>query len=277
MADDPDYVNPADSPSSPNSKADKKSKRKLGTHASASTASARSDEAGQSLSKRISAALHKWRKVLIGLLIFIVVLTFGAVIVAEVGNFYIGMGAYVIHLLLLPMCIASFVFGLVLSVVSIDVGVRNLLKPGAGLHRVAAIVPLVGGTVVGMAFLFFGAQSAIAPIKDIPYLAAPVTGTVYVDGVHESVDKSDDDDDETPTYYLYCVPEDLPGHDGSRELLSFVIGQKNYEAWKYDLGEASPEAANFTSPGLAAVRGKPVYRISMLPNTNTLLSFEEVR
>ena len=114
-----------------------------------------------------------------------------------------------------------------------------------------------------------------APIKDLPYLAAPETGTVYVDGVHESASGSDDD--ETTTYYLYCVPKDLPGHDGSWELLYFDIGYDNYEAWKDDLGEASPEAIDFMSPGVDAEKDKPVYRISMLPNTQTLLSFEEAR
>lgn len=275
MADDPDYVNPADSPSSPNSKADKKSKRKLGTHASASTASARSDEAGQSLSKRISAALHKWRRALIGLIILIVVLAIGSLIAQMVGNFYIGMGAYIVQLLRVPFFLLFIVIGLGLLVFIIATGASDLLNRGFGLYLMAEIPLLMLVAFLGIAFIVGGLLGAITPIKDIPYLAAPVTGTVYVDGVHESVDKSDDD--ETTFYYLYCVPEDLPGHDGSRELLSFDIGYENYEAWKYDLGEASPEAANFTSPGLAAVRGKPVYRISMLPNTNTLLSFEEVR
>lgn len=31
------------------------------------------------------------------------------------------------------------------------------------------------------------------------------------------------------------------------------------------------------SPGVAAEKDKPVYRISMLSNTQTLLSFEEAR
>lgn len=85
------------------------------------------------------------------------------------------------------------------------------------------------------------------------------------------------DDDETTTYYLFCVPKDLPGHDGSWELLCFDIGYDNYEAWRDDLGEASPEAIDYMSPGVAAEKDEPVYRISMLPNTQALLSFEEIR
>lgn len=62
-----------------------------------------------------------------------------------------------------------------------------------------------------------------------------------------------------------------------RELLCFDIGYDNCEAWRDDLGEASPEAVDHMPPGVSAEKDSPGYRIGMLPNTQTLLSFEEAR
>ena len=90
---------------------------------------------------------------------------------------------------------------------------------------------------------------------------------------------------DNPDYLPVCMIQALliPGAavcygiDGSWELLCFDIGYDNYEAWRDDLGEASPEAIDHMSPGVSAEKDSPGYRISMLPNTQTLLSFEEAR
>lgn len=90
---------------------------------------------------------------------------------------------------------------------------------------------------------------------------------------------------DNPDYLPVCMIQALliPGAavcygiDGSWELPYFDIGCDNFEARKDGLGEASPEAIDHMSPGVSAEKDSPGYRISMLPNTQTLISFEEAR
>ena len=90
---------------------------------------------------------------------------------------------------------------------------------------------------------------------------------------------------DNPDYLPVCMIQALliPGAavcygiDGSWELPYFDIGCDNFEARKDGLGEASPEAIDHMSPGVSAEKDSPGYRVSMLPNTQTLLSFEEAR
>lgn len=193
------------------------------------------------------------------------------------GNVYIGWGALALRLMQVPASLLLLLIILALSLLGVVYGIGSIVRPAMRSSWFVTLFALVeGASMLYVLFAFVLPWGVSAPVRDIPYLAHPLEGTVIVTGVGEETSYDSDGGDST-SYYLYCVPDDLPGYADRREVFRFPIGYGQYDQWKPKFGEADTNSTLFLGfDGSADLSGKPVYRVEMLPNTETLISFEPV-
>lgn len=204
----------------------------------------------------------------------VVGLFFAGMAVQAIGNLYIGWGVILVRLMQLPMMLGLLLLLLLMSVGSLVFGVASLVRPSLRPSWGLTLFCLVeGGALTLVLFTFVLPMGVMAPVRDIPYLVRPVEGTVYAAGLGEETTTDSEGYDHT-SYYVYLVPDDLPGIAGGR-VFRVEVGSANYDAWMDDLGLVDPGMSyGYRYDGDTS--DMPVYRVTMLPNTETLISFEPV-
>lgn len=213
----------------------------------------------------------------VGLAVFVIpfVLLIASYAIQGFGNVYIGWGALALRLMQVPASLLLLLIILALSLLGVVYGIGSIVRPAMRSSWFVTLFALVeGASMLFVLFEFVLPWGVSAPVRDIPYLAHPLEGTVIVTGVGEETSYDSDGGDST-SYYVYCVPDDLPGYSDQREVFRFPIGYGQYDQWKPKFGEADTNSTLFLGfDDSADLSGKPVYRVQMLPNTETLISFE---
>lgn len=145
-----------------------------------------------------------------------------------------------------------------------------LRQGGSRVSRRLACVALALAVGVGCAALMPGGGLALA--RDLPYVSAPMTGTVRILGVHEAEAISDFGRDTT---WLDCVVDDLPGH-AAGDMVGFEVSSE----WSVELiGEYGLTDPGVVSQGAAsrdATDAAPLCRVGVMPGSQRLLSVERV-
>lgn len=202
------------------------------------------------------------------LLVILFLLFFAGLMYHSITGTRFGQPALVAGLLQLPIWLLLAAAFAVTSVGALAYGLVSLVVPRLRASMAATLYCLVGGAVMTLAVTFIVLPLGIlAPVQDIPYLAQPVEGTVYAEGIYNASDP------DSSVYYLYIAPQDLPGAEPD-DLMRVEIGWKDFEDLSGDVRELSlvPTALlDFPAPTDA-----PVYRVKMLPHTRTILSIEPV-
>ena len=211
-------------------------------------------------------------------LVAVLVLSFVSAIVGWAmqgfGGAYIGTEALVAKLLQLPLTLVMVAALLALSLGSLCFGLFLLVRPSSRPSWGLTIFCLVeGASLTFVAVQFVLPLSVLAPVRDIPYLASPMSGTVRVAGVGEEI-SYDSEGSDSSTYYVYLVPDDLPGVEPN-EVLRFEIGPSNYYRWQDTFGEVEGSDKYLVyESDRERIWQMPLWRASFLPSTRTLLEFE---
>lgn len=222
-----------------------------------------------------SAPLSWKGRLVVAAVAFPIVLYLVAYCIQTIGGVYIGWEAVTLRLMQVPAGILLLLALFALALGGFVYGVLSLVRPAARVSWFATLFALIeGGAMLSVLWTFVIPAGITAPVRDIPYLAKPLAGTVLAVGVSEET-SYDSDGQSSTSYYLYCVPDDLPGYTGHRQVFRFDIDYGRYDRWRSEFGEADSNATLFIGySDTADLSGKPTYRVEMLPNTETLISFE---
>ena len=194
----------------------------------------------------------------------------------SVGGVYIGWGAVTLRIMQVPAGLLLALLLLVLGLGGIAYGLASAVRKSMRSSWFATCFTFAAGAVV--LFLLWTLvlpASVLAPVRDVPYLVHPLEGTVIVTGVEERI-SYDSEGSDSSSYYVYFVPDDLPGYRGPSTVFRSEVSFGTYDELRRVAGDADDKSTSFAGYDSGEdLSGKPIFKVEMLPNTSTLISFEQ--